>query len=63
MNVLEAFSVLPDPQTNGGLLFAVSPESVTAVQELLRKQGLDKHVQPIGRFVELSGDKRITVLP
>lgn len=63
VNVLEAFSVLPDPQTNGGLLFAVSSGSVGEVQELLRKHGLEKHIQPIGRFVAQAGEKRIKVLP
>ena len=29
VNVMEAFSILPDPQTNGGLLIAVSPDAVT----------------------------------
>ncbi|MEJ7588272.1 MAG: selenide, water dikinase SelD [Ferruginibacter sp.] len=36
VNVMEAFSVLPDPQTNGGLLFSVSPGSLEEIKDLLR---------------------------
>jgi len=40
VNVMEAFSLLPDPQTNGGLLIAVSPNSVNEVTALLKEHGL-----------------------
>lgn len=52
VNVMEAFSVLPDPQTNGGLLISVSEEALPAVQELLRANGLSAHTEPIGRIIE-----------
>lgn len=52
VNVLEAFSVLPDPQTNGGLLISVSPEALATVQELLRANGLADFTEPIGRMTE-----------
>jgi selenide,water dikinase len=51
VNVMEAFSILPDPQTNGGLLIAVDPGSVDEVKELFRKNGLEKFANPVGRFV------------
>ena len=51
VNVMEAFSILPDPQTNGGLLIAVKPDSITEVQEVLKQNGLEKFIEPIGRFV------------
>jgi selenide,water dikinase len=48
---LKAFQVLPDPQTNGGLLIAVSPGAVQQVQNLLAKNEYSMHVEPIGRFI------------
>ena len=52
INVMEAFSILPDPQTNGGLLIAVDPASVKEVQHLLKEQGLELHSIPVGRFIK-----------
>ncbi|MGB8192025.1 MAG: selenide, water dikinase SelD [Chitinophagaceae bacterium] len=60
VNVMEAFSLLPDPQTNGGLLIAVNENSLREVQEVLKQQGLDAFIQPIGRFVS-KGEKVIMV--
>jgi selenide,water dikinase len=45
--------ILCDPQTSGGLLIAVAPESLSAVQELLRAG--DWHAEPIGRFTDSDG--------
>lgn len=56
----EALGILPDPQTNGGLLIAVAPEGVADVQELFKQQGLHEHTQPIGTLVK-SGAKPIVV--
>jgi selenide, water dikinase len=52
VNVLEAFTLLPDPQTNGGLLFTVKNEGLEAVKALLASAGLLEHLEPIGRMVE-----------
>ncbi len=60
VNVLEAFTLLPDPQTNGGLLFSVSDESVEEVQALLQEAGLSQFVEPIGRMTA-TGDKTVMV--
>ncbi|MCO5260605.1 MAG: selenide, water dikinase SelD [Crocinitomicaceae bacterium] len=49
---LEAFQLLPDPQTNGGLLIAVTPESLSEVQELLKNNGYASRVQPIGVLID-----------
>ncbi len=48
----EATCLLPDPQTNGGLLIAVSPEYLSQVQEIFSQQGLESFTAPIGKFVE-----------
>lgn len=62
VNQVESFQILPDPQTNGGLLFSVAPSSLEEIQILLRKHGYDNHVLPIGRFVEPM-EKILYVLP
>jgi selenide,water dikinase len=60
VNVMEAFNLLPDPQTNGGLLIAVDKDSVTEVKELLKVNGLENFVEPIGQFAA-AAEKTITV--
>ena len=59
---MEAFSILPDPQTNGGLLFAVDPSAVEEVVPLLLMNGLENHIIPIGKVTEVT-EKRIMVAP
>jgi selenide, water dikinase len=36
INVMEAFNLLPDPQTNGGLLISVAPEAAEEVLAILK---------------------------
>jgi selenide, water dikinase len=60
--VMDAFTLLPDPQTNGGLLIAVAPEHIADMQALLQQQGLKPFIQPIGRFTE-RGEKVVMVRP
>ncbi len=60
LDVMEAFSVLSDPQTNGGLLIAVNPDSVFEVQQIFEQFNLQNFTKPIGQFVALS-DKIIKV--
>ena len=62
VNVMEAFSILPDPQTNGGLLIAVEPGSSGEVEEILRQNNLGKFASPVGKFI-VSNEKVIHVLP
>lgn len=57
---LEGFKVLPDPQTNGGLLIAVHPKDLSEVQRILEDNGYADFTQPIGRFIPQK-DKRIEV--
>lgn len=61
VSISEAFSLLPDPQTNGGLLFTVKEDGVKGVQELLKQNGLADHVNPIGKVIEKT-EKRIQVI-
>lgn len=51
VDVMEAFSLLPDPQTNGGLLIAVDPAYQSEVVNLMKQHGLAQFSQPIGRMV------------
>lgn len=60
VNVMEAFTILPDPQTNGGLLIAVAPEALAEVQEVLKEQGLPNFTEPIGVMTRAS-EKTVTV--
>ncbi len=60
VNVMEAFNLLPDPQTNGGLLIAVDEESVEEVKLLLKENELANFTEPIGRFIS-AREKIITV--
>ena len=43
--------LLNDPQTSGGLLVSVSPESVKDVQQLFLKNGLNDFMVPIGKMI------------
>ncbi|HEX7846073.1 MAG TPA: selenide, water dikinase SelD [Chitinophagaceae bacterium] len=57
VNVMEAFTLLPDPQTNGGLLIAVKEEAIGEVKKILGSAGM-----PIGRMIPRS-EKLIIVRP
>jgi selenide,water dikinase len=48
-NKEEAMNFLTDPQTNGGLLIAVSPQGLTKVQDILKANQL--YAEAIGQFV------------
>ncbi|MEO6949180.1 MAG: selenide, water dikinase SelD [Ginsengibacter sp.] len=60
VNVMEAFSILPDPQTNGGLLIAVDPEYLSDIEEVFNQAGLEEFYNPIGKFISKQ-DKCIIV--
>ena len=51
VDVMEAFSLLPDPQTNGGLLIAADAEAAEEVISLLRENRLQQFTEPIGKMV------------
>lgn len=54
VDVMQAFKLLPDPQTNGGMLIAVRPEAKDEVAQLLKDNGYGDFAQPIGSFVKQS---------
>ena len=60
VNVMEAFNLLPDPQTNGGLLFSVQEEGIDEVTRLLIAHGLAAFAEPIGIFIKQE-DKMLQV--
>jgi selenide,water dikinase len=60
VNVMEAFNLLPDPQTNGGLLFSVNEGAIGEIIDVLQEKGFQDFIQPIGRFIKKS-DKTIEV--
>ena len=51
VNVMEAFTILPDPQTNGGLLFSVKEKSIEKLKRVLQDQGLGNFIEPIGQML------------
>ncbi|KAA9041969.1 selenide, water dikinase SelD [Ginsengibacter hankyongi] len=44
-------ALLADPQTSGGLLIAVDASEVSKVQSLFAQHGLNKFINPIGKFI------------
>jgi selenide,water dikinase len=59
---MEAFTLLPDPQTNGGLLISVAPDLLETVQALLKKEGYEAYTEPIGRIVTAE-EKTLIIYP
>ncbi len=51
IDVMQAFSLLPDPQTNGGLLVAVDPNEADRVIGVLKQNGLEDFCTPVGNFI------------
>lgn len=51
VNVMEAFNLLPDPQTNGGIMFSVKESAVEKIIAVLDKNNLNAFATPIGKFV------------
>ncbi len=62
VNVMEAFILLPDPQTNGGLLFSVNESSLEKVKSLLIEVGLENFIQPVGKMI-VKQEKTIIIQP
>ena len=62
VDATKAFMILPDPQTNGGLLFTASPEAAERIEAEMRQAGLSEFAKPIGRIIQ-KAEKLISVLP
>ncbi len=60
VNVMEAFNLLPDPQTNGGILFAVNPGAIEEIKNLLEQNDLKDFTEPIGKMIH-KGEKIVLV--
>ena len=56
---VEAKLLLPDPQTNGGLLIAVAPTALKEVQTILQDMGIE-YFSPIGEC-KAAKEKRIYI--
>jgi len=59
VDATESFALLPDPQTNGGLLFTINPSSLDPVKAIAEKVKVT--VTEIGMITQ-AGDKRIHIL-
>ena len=55
VNVMEAFTLLPDPQTNGGLLISVKPEAIPTIKKLFADNNLEKFITPVGLLKKQEG--------
>jgi selenide,water dikinase len=53
--------ILADPQTSGGLLIAVEKDGVEALQNILKENGYEGFVEPIGEMKEVIGGQLITL--
>ena len=51
INEAEARLLLPDPQTNGGLLIAVDKNAIDEVKEIFTSNSLQNFIEPIGQCV------------
>ena len=61
VDVMQAFSILPDPQTNGGMLISVAPDAVDEVKALFDAIGLSGFIEPIGKMIA-KGEKMVRVM-
>ena len=53
--IASAMTILPDPQTNGGILFTVKEKGLDEVKQILQSNGLSAFTKHIGRMEEWSG--------
>jgi selenide,water dikinase len=62
VNVMEAFNLLPDPQTNGGILFSVKESATDVIRNKFKRNGLENFIEPVGKFIGKE-EKTIIVKP
>jgi selenide,water dikinase len=58
----DSLLTLCDPQTNGGLLITVNADSKDEFEKLLRTEGFENFLEPIG-FMKARGEKIIDINP
>lgn len=58
---MASFQILPDPQTNGGLLLAINPERERDLQAIFAEADLQDHLKPIGKM-KTKSEKVIEVI-
>lgn len=51
VDVMQAFNLLPDPQTNGGLLISVAQDAIDEVVMMFKEQELYEYIEPIGKMI------------
>ena len=54
-------AILADPQTSGGLLFAVEENAVEEIKGLLKNNGLQNFINPIGRLIK-QAEKTVSII-
>jgi selenide, water dikinase len=60
VNAAQMFHILPDPQTNGGLMFTVKLDGLDDIKAFLKANNLGDFIEPIGRMIGKT-EKRIVV--
>ena len=61
VNGAHMFHLLPDPQTNGGIMFCVKPEGLEEIKDFLKSNNYGDFIDSIGRIVSKQ-EKRIVVV-
>lgn len=61
VNGTHMFHLLPDPQTNGGLMFTVKPDGLEEIKDFLKSNNYGDFITPIGRIVSKK-EKRIIIV-
>jgi len=62
VDVMQAFQLLPDPQTNGGLLIAVGEQEAQHLVDAMMANGLEAFAKPVGKMMPQE-EKIIRVFP
>ena len=62
VDVMQAFNLLPDPQTNGGMLIAIAPNSIDEVRTIFVEYDLGDFIEPIGKMISKQ-EKVVKVMP
>jgi selenide,water dikinase len=58
----DQIKLIADPQTSGGLLIAVDPDSKEQIQEVFLANGLDAHAEPIGELGRIEAPEALVTI-